>query len=180
MDGDARVQVEAPVRGALVGIMGRGIALVVFLAILALFPAAGRLAPEAGTGLAVVVIAVLVGYGLEVRVRQAIHGRPSENARCAAWDRAREIDSDDATLSLLVAGWVPAALLLAMGLALWPHLTDPNPAISAAWVVVGIPPAACAWVFATTSWLDACRDDLARAEAESDTRLRRYWAGIRH
>jgi hypothetical protein len=27
-------------------------------------------------------------------------------------------------------------------------------------------------------WLDACRDDLARAEQESDTRLRSYWANV--
>jgi hypothetical protein len=180
MTGDARDQVEEPVRGALVGVMGRGIALVAFMSILALFPVVGRLQPEVSAGLAVIAIAILVGYGIEVRILQAVHGRPSEEARHTAWDRAKEIDSDDATLSLLVAGWVPAALLLALGLLLWPHLTDPNPAISAAWVVLGIPPTACAWIFATTSWLDACRDDLARAEAESDTRLRRYWANVRH
>ncbi len=178
MDGDARTKVEEPVRGALVGVMGRGIALVAFMSILALFPIAGRLSPEAASGIAVVAIAILVGYGIEVRILQAVHGRPPEELRQAAWDRAKEIDSDDATLSLLVAGWVPAALLLALGLLLWPHLTDPNPAISAAWVVLAVPPAACAWIVATTSWLDACRDDLARAEAEADTRLRAYWANV--
>ena len=110
-------------------------------------------------------------------------GRASTGARrrrpaSRAWDRAREIDGEDASLGLLVAGWVPAGLILALGLLLWPHLTDPNPALAAAWVVLGLPPFAVAWLFATTTWLDACRDDLARAEHESDTRLRRYWANV--
>jgi hypothetical protein len=122
----------------------------------------------------------LVAYALYVRAMAWHAGRPPQAARERAWERAQEIDGEDAALSLLVAGWVPAGLLLAIGLLLWPHLTDPNPAVSAAWVVLGLPPFALAWLFATTTWLDACRDDLARAEQESDIRFRRYWANPGH
>jgi hypothetical protein len=108
------------------------------------------------------VFAVRIGYGAWVLVSQRLHGHASEEAREVAWDRAREIDSDDAALGLL----------------LWPHFTDPNPALAAARVVLGLPPCAAAWLLVTTTWLDACRDDLARAEQESDTRLRSYWANV--
>jgi hypothetical protein len=67
---------------------------------------------------------------------------------------------------------VPVGLLLNLGLLLSPHFTDPNLAIAAAWVVLGLPPFVAAWPVVTATWLDACRDDLARAEQESDTRLR--------
>ncbi len=178
MDADPRSQVEAPVRGALVGVMGRGLALVATVSLLAMWPIAAQ--PEAAVrdAIAGVVFAVLVGYGAWILIAQRLHGHAPEEAREVAWDRAREIDGDDAALGLLVAGWVPVGLLLALGLLLWPHFTDPNPALAAAWVVLGLPPFVAAWLFVTTMWLDACRDDLARAEQESDIRLRSYWANV--
>ena len=180
MNTDPRSQVEAPVRGALAAVMGRGLALVGFLALLALWPIVAHPEVAVRDGIAWVAVGLLVGYGVWVRVSARIAGRPSPQARALAWDRAKEIDPDDATLGLLVAAWVPAGLLLTIGLLVWPHLTDPNPALAAAWVVLGLPPFALAWLFATTTWLDACRDDLARAERESDTRLRSYWANPGH
>ncbi len=177
---DPRTQVEAPVRVALTGLMGRGLALVGAVALLALWPMAAK--PEAAIcdAIACLAVAVLVGYAAVIRVSQRIGSRPAPEARERAWERAREIDNDDASLGLLVAGWVPVGLLLAMGLLIWPHLTDRNPALAAAWVVFGLPPVLLAWMLATTTWLDACRDDLARAEEESDTRLRHYWANVGH
>ena len=178
MDADPRSQVEAPVRGALVGVMGRGMALVAVVSLLALWPIVARPEVAVRDAIAGIVFAVLIGYGDWVLIAKRINGHASEEARELVWDRAREIDSDDAALGLLVAGWVPAALLLALGLLLWPHVTDPNPALAAAWVVLGLPPFVAAWLFVTTTWHDACRDDLARAEQESDTRLRSYWANV--
>ena len=180
MSNDPRAVVEEPVRGALVGVMARGIALVGVMALLALVPIAARPETQVRDGIAGVALGLLVAYGLYVRASGWHAGRPPLEARERAWARAQEIDGEDAALSLLVAGWVPAGLLLAVGLLLWPHLTDPNPALAAAWVVLGLPPFALAWLFATTTWLDACRDDLARAEQESDTRFRRYWANPGH
>jgi hypothetical protein len=178
MDADPRSQVEAPVRGALVAVMGRGIALVGAMALLALWPVLARPEVAVRDGIAEIAVALLLAYAIGVRVARRIGGRPPEEARERAWDRAKQIDSDDAALGLLVAGWVPVALLLAIGLLLWPHLTDPNPALAAAWVVFGLPPFTVAWLLATGTWLEACRDDLARAEAESDSRLRSYWANV--
>jgi hypothetical protein len=178
MDADPRSQVEAPVRGALVGVMGRGMALVALVSLLALWPIVAHPEVAIRDAIAGIVFAVLIGYGSLVLILQRRHGQTSEEAREVAWDRAREIDSDDASLGLLVAGWVPVGLLLALGLLLWPHFTDPNPAIAAAWVVLGLPPFVAAWLVVTAAWLDACRDDLARAEQESDTRLRSYWANL--
>ncbi len=178
MDADPRSQVEAPVRGALAGVMGRGLALVGVMALLALWPVVARPDTQARDAIAGIAVGVLAAYGIAVRAMARINGRPPEDARALAWARAQEIDSEDASLSLLVAGWVPAGLVLAIGLLLWPHLTDTNPALAAAWVVLGVPPFALAWLFVTTAWLDACRDDLARAEEESDTRSRRYWANV--
>lgn len=178
MDADPRTQVEAPVRGALVGVMGRGMALVAMVSLLALWPIVAHPEVAVRDAIAGIVFAVLIGYATCVRVSQHLGSHASEEARELAWDRAREIDRDDAALGLVVAGWVPVGLLLALGLLLWPHFTDPNPALAAAWVVLGLPPFTAAWLFVTTTWLDACRDDLARAEQESDTRLRSYWANV--
>lgn len=178
MDPDPRSSVEAPVRGALTAVMGRGIAFVAVMALLALWPVLARPETAIRDGIAEVAVAVLVAYAIGVRVARRLGGRPCEDARERAWDRAKEVDSDDAALGLLVAGWVPVALLLAIGLLLWPHVTDPNPALAAAWVVIGLPAFAVAWMLATATWLEACRDDLARAEEESDTRLRHYWANV--
>lgn len=79
-------------------------------------------------------------------------------------------------MSLLVAGWVPVALLLALILIAWPPLMDPDGAVALVWMVLGLPPMVVAWILATSAWLDACRDDLARAEHEADLRFRTYWA----
>ena len=180
MDRDPRTQVEAPVRGALVGVMGRGLALVGAMALLALWPLAAHPDEPVRQAIAGLAFGFLVAYGIWVRVSQRIGTRPSPEERATAWARAKEIDGDDAALSLLVAGWVPVGLVLTLGLLLWPNVTDADPARASAWVVLGVPPFAMAWLFAATAWLDACRDDLARAEREADTRLRHYWANLGH
>lgn len=180
MDADPRSQVEAPVRGALVGVMGRGLALVGAMALLALWPMVAHPDEPVRQAIAGLAFGILAGYGIWVRIGQHLGNRPSAAERARAWERAKEIDGDDAALSLLVAGWVPVALVLALGLLLWPNITDADPARASAWVVLGLPPFAMAWLFASTAWLDACRDDLARAEREADTRLRRYWANLGH
>jgi hypothetical protein len=104
----------------------------------------------------------------------------STEDRALAWDRAKEIDSEDATMGLLVAGWVPVGLALVLVLLFWPNLTDDDPVRAAIWVVMAVPPAVVGWILATLAWLDACRDDLARAEAEAQVRLRTYWSNVGH
>jgi hypothetical protein len=41
-----------------------------------------------------------------------------------------------------------------------------------------VPQIVAAWLFATTAWLDSCRDELARAIGESERRFRSYWANV--
>ncbi len=180
MDSDPRSVVEAPVRAALAGVMGRGLELVTAMVLLALCPLVAKPGVDACNAIACLSFGLLIGYGTWVRVSQRLHGRPSDEDRERAWERAKEIDREDATLSLIIAGWVPVGLLLALVLLLWPRITDADPAAAATWVVMALPPFALAWLFTTESWLEACRDDLARAEHEADINLRRYWANVGH
>ena len=92
MDADPRSQVEAPVRGALVGVMGRGMALVAVVSLLALWPIVARPEVAVRDAIAGIVFAVLIGYAAWVLIAQRINGHASEEARELAWDRAREID----------------------------------------------------------------------------------------
>jgi hypothetical protein len=178
MDADPRSLVEAPVRRALTGVIARGLALVAAVAALAVWPVIASPEVVVRDGIAVVVVAVLIVYVLLVHASRVGRARPPEEAVELAWDRAKEIDRDEAALGLMVAGWVPVGLLLALGVLLWPHLTDSNPALAAAWSVLGLPPIAIAWMVATSTWLAACREDLARAEHEADVRFRTYWANV--
>ena len=178
MEADPRAQVEAPIRGALTGVMANGIGLVVAVAAIAFVPHALHADLSIRYGAVAAAVVALVGYSVAVRVLALLHGRPSPALRDLAWSRASELDAEDAMLSLLVAGWVPVALALALALLLWPHLTSPDPGVSAAVVVFGVPPVVLAWVLAADAWGDACRDSLARAELESQLRFRSYWATL--
>ncbi len=143
---------------------------------LAALPVSRPLDVGSRDALAIAAPLILLGYVLVVNGARLLRGRVPVTAREAAWAKAREVDEADAWLGRMVAGWVPVGLALALGVLLWPHLTDPNPALACAWAVLGLPPIAIAWLVASSSWLDACRDDLARAEEESEARFRRYWA----
>jgi hypothetical protein len=178
MDIDPRTMVEAPVRRALTAMIGRGLVLILVMVVLAAVPVLAH--PDVGVrdGIAMLAVAVLVAYIVLVRASRFGRSHPSDDELEGAWTRAKEIDRDEAALGLLVAGWVPVGVILALGVLLWPHITDPNPALAAAWCVLGLPPMAMAGMVATTTWLAACRDDLARAERESDSRFRTYWSNV--
>lgn len=127
---------------------------------------------------AFVVPSLLFGYWVIVMVERIVRGRPPEEARSTAWSRAREIDPADAGLALLVAGWVPVALLAALVVLAWPHLNDPDAATRGVWGAIGVPALVVAWLFAANAWLEGSRDELARAIGESDRRFRTYWANV--
>jgi hypothetical protein len=175
---DPRLEVEAPVRRALLALVARGVALVGVVLALVLAPGLPPLARFRSLDdvVAIVVPALLFAYGAGVLAGRRLHGRPSEGARAAAWFRAREIEPADAMLALLVAGWVPVALLAALVVLAWPHLNDPDATIRGAWGALGVPALAAAWLVAANLWLEATRDRLARAIGESERRFRSYWA----
>ena len=168
--------VEEPVRRELARLVVRGVALVVAIAMLAVLPVVMSLDVPTRDEIATAAPTVLLAYALASNALRLARGRSTADERLTAWARAREVDADDALLGRMVALWVPIGLLAALSLLVWPHITDPNPALACAWVVLGLPPIAAAWAFASTSWLDACRDGLAHAEDESTARFRRYWA----
>jgi hypothetical protein len=170
--------IEAPVRRALAWMVVRGIALVALVAALAACPLADTLDVPTRDRIAMLVPAILVACAGLMYGHRLVRGAVPEAARATAWDRAREIDADDAALGRLVSGWVPLGLLAALALLMWPHITDADPALACAWVVVGLPPMAVAWAVVSALWLDTCREDLARAEGESDARFRRYWSNV--
>lgn len=175
---DPRQLVEAPVRRELMWLVTRGVALVAVVATIALLPMAFQLDVSTRDRLAMAPPAILIAYALLIQLRRLRHGSAPADAREAAWARAAEVDPDDAILGRLVSAWVPIGLLVSLVLLLWPHLTDKNPALAAAWSVLGVPPMVFAWLFASSTWLDVCRDDLARAEDEAEARFRRYWANV--
>jgi len=175
---DPRLLVEAPVRRALLWLMVRGAVFVAVIGMLAACPLVMELDVMTCDRLAMAAPVILIGYAVVVHARRFIRGSVGAEARELAWARAREVDADDAWLGLAVTGWVPVALLVALVVLLWPHVTDPNPALAAAWCVLGVPPVVFAWLLASATWLDASREDLARAEGESDAAFRRYWANV--
>jgi hypothetical protein len=175
---DPRRLVEAPIRRALAWLVVRGLILVSAIAALAACPHTMALDVHARDHVAMAAPVVLLGYVLLVHARRLLRGPVPAEARAEAWERAKQVDPDDAMLGLLVTGWVPVALMVALAVLLWPHIADPNPGLAAAWVVLGLPPIVVAWLVASSTWLDASRDDLARAEVESDAAFRRYWANV--
>ena len=53
---------------------------------------------------------------------------------------------------------------------------EPDLEVRGAWWAFGIPVLLSGWIVATNGWLEATRDELARALGESDRRFRAYWA----
>jgi hypothetical protein len=178
MEHDPHANVVAPVQSALTGLVVRGLALVGAIGFLAVWTAAAHPEPAASDAAAFLGVALLATYTIVARGLRAVRGRPSLEERQIAWERAQELSGNDTALGLLVVAWVPAAVFLAMAVLFWPHMTDVNPQIASAWVVLAMPPAAMAWMLMVATWLDAARDDLARAEHESDVRFRTYWANL--
>jgi len=175
---DPRGAIDAPIRRELLWLVVRGLALFIAVAALAVCPVVCALEPATCDALAMAAPALLVGYSLLVHGRRLVVGPVPEDQRELAWVRAREADADDAMLGRLVWIWVPIGLVAALLLLVWPHITDANPALACAWVVIGLPPTAAAWLLASSTWLDSARDDLARAELESDHLFRSYWANL--
>lgn len=178
MDSDPSAIVAAPVRQALTRLVVRGVVLVGAIGGLAVWMTAAKPDAAGRDGATFLGIIVLALYSIVVRSLRLVHGRPPMEDRDLAWSRAQELDRDETTLALFMAGWVPTAVGVALAVLLWPHFTDANPQIASAWVVFGVLPVTLAWLAMANTWLDAARDDLARAERESDVQFRRYWANV--
>ena len=177
---DPRAVVDAPIRRALWRVVAGGVALAGTMGVLAAVPLAWDLDVDTDDAIAKIAPVLLLGYAAVVQLSRRLQGAASESALADAWDRARLVDPDDALLGRIIAAWVPIGLLMALGALIWPHLTDRNPALAAAWSVLGVPPFVVAWLVASSTWLASCREGLARAEGESDALFRTYWANVGH
>ncbi len=177
-DTDPQQMVDAPVRRALLELVVRGIALVAIVFMLVLGPSIPALAWTRDIATVLVVVVLFMVAAL-VRLERNVRGRPSDAERADAWTRARAVDEGDAALGLLIAGWVPVALATALVVLVGPHFAEPDLEVRGAWWAFGIPVLLSGWIVATSAWLDATRDELARALGESDRRFRAYWADPR-
>lgn len=173
---DPRVFVEAPIRRAL----GR-----VILAGTLLFAAAAAAGTCAGLGwldhathlaLASLVVGLLFGYVLVIQVVRRVHDRPSADARAIAWTRAREVDEGDARLARVVAAGAPAIIALTLVEVAARNVADPID--GGAFAAIGLPALALAWGLATITWVEECRDAMARAAGSADARFRAHWAAV--
>ena len=178
-DTDPQQIVDAPVRRALLELVVRGVALVAVVLMLVLGPSVPSLAWTRDLA-NVLLAALLFGVAGLVRLERHIRGRPSEPARADAWARARAVDEGDAALGLLIAGWVPVALAAGLVVLVAPHFADADLEVRGMWWAFGIPVLLGGWIVATNGWLEASRDELARALGESDRRFRAYWADPGH
>jgi hypothetical protein len=174
---DPRLAVEAPIRRALGALVARGLGLVAIVLLAVLCPVVPAL-HHFDDAIAVIVPVLLFAYAFAIFVERRMRGRPAEELRAAAWYKAREIDDADAMLALLIAGWVPVALLAALVVMAWPHLNDPSVTVRGVWGAIGVPTLAAAWLVASNTWLEDSRDVLARSIAESDKAFRNYWANL--
>jgi diamine N-acetyltransferase len=98
------------------------VALVTALVLLPSHPALGALRDPA-TALVPLVLFAVAGL---LRIERRVRGRPDDEARATAWTRARAVDEADATLALVVAGWVPVALAAALVVLVGPHFSEPD------------------------------------------------------
>jgi hypothetical protein len=178
MDADPRTQVAAPVRHALAVLIVRGVLLAGAVSSLAVLIMAAKPDATGRNWMTIAAIAMVAAYSVIVRGIRTVRGRPSAEERAVAWERAQELDRDDAALALLVAAWVPAAVFVALVVLLWPHLNDADPGTASTWAVFGVAAAGMAWMALVDTWLDAARDDLARAEHEADQPFRSYWSNL--
>jgi hypothetical protein len=170
---ERRLSVSAPLRSALDRIVTIGYALacaVVFVpAICPLSPPAHEAAHLALPALVVVHLAVRT-------LLRLLDGRPRDEDVARAWDEARAFDGQTTLVAVVVVTVGSIGLLLALLATVVPKLAEPGQL--GVYAAVYIPVLGALWVLATISFAHGARDRLASALAESDRRLREYWAAV--
>jgi len=171
---DPRTMVEAPVRRAMDRLTNVGIALFAGFVLVGLSSWAWGVDQGWRIVTHVAVTGLLAAFGIGVLAYRRRHGRPDEHARDEAWFRAADVDRGDARIAAIAVAAVPVATFAAMALLAWPHLLDP--AYRSQEYRLWVPIFATAWAISTPTWIDMCRDYLARATADSAARFRHYWS----
>ena len=174
-DTDPQRSVDAPVRRALLELVVRGIALVAVMFMLVLGPSIPSLAWTRD------IATVLVVSSCSPSPRSSASSATSAAARArppAPTPGPVPAPSTRATRpwgssSRAGSRWRSATALVVL---VGPHFAEPDLEVRGAWWAFGIPVLLSGWIVATNGWLEATRDELARALGESDRRFRAYWA----
>jgi hypothetical protein len=182
---DPRVAVQAPVRRALEGITLRGTLAFAFVAVAVACPTLPGLDPwfhelahVAVPGF--FVIAVAIGF-----VERQVRGRamvtllgsgPWERTRAEAWRRAQELAPEDTRLAMVLVAAVPVGVFGGLAALALPHLLRGDQVPE--WVGLWAPALTILAILTSITWIEQCRDRIARAVASSNAELRAYWAGV--
>jgi hypothetical protein len=114
--------------------------------------------------------AVIAARSITIVRRQ--HPKPADET----WDRARAVDAWSARLAQVLALAVPLAWLVGGVAILVRHGAELHG--HAPTLGLWLPLSAALWIFATFSWVDACRDRIAAGLEESDRKFRAYWRDV--
>jgi hypothetical protein len=171
---DPRTFIEAPVLGALNGIVIRAVIGFSLVAAGASFPLLLHLDPPIHQAFHFLVPAGWVVYAALVGALFLLRPPPPEPD---VWARAAEVDPALARFAQRVSAVMLAGWLLAFAAVLvHHHLTSPREVFVTIGIIV--PLTFAAWLLAAIAWTGSCRATLARAEHEASGRLRRYWSQL--
>jgi hypothetical protein len=108
------------------------------------------------------------------RAVQLLRRRPGP--REDAWTRAAAVSASDCRLARVLSIAVPLAWVVGGGAILVRHAPGFHDLFTGAGIALVL--ALALGVFATFAWIDACRDRIADALDESDSRFREYWRNL--
>lgn len=117
---------------------------------------------------------ILMGMVIVLRGLQLLRRR--SGPRDDAWSRARAVSAFDSQFARVLSIAVPLAWLVGGGAILVRHAPGFHDLFIGAGI--GLALALALGVFATFAWMDACRDRIADALDESDSRFRDYWRNV--
>lgn len=172
---DPRQLVQAPIVGALNGIVWRGVVGFALVAGVAALPLVVQLDDTVHFAAHVALPAGWVAYAIISTIvaylrRQRVEGDP--------WHAAAEADPSLTAFARMVTGFMIGGWLASVvGVIVHHHLSTTQDILRT--LSVDIPVLLGAWGLASWAWTRAARRALARATAESAGRFRRYWGDPR-
>ena len=172
---DPRQLVQAPIVGALNGIVWRGVVGFALVAGVAALPLVVQLDDTVHFAAHVALPAGWVAYAIISTIvaylrRQRVEGDP--------WHAAAEADPSLTAFARMVTGFMIGGWLASVvGVIVHHHLSTTQDILRT--LSVDIPVLLGAWGLASWAWTRAARRALARAIAESAGRFRRYWGDPR-
>lgn len=173
-DLDPRSFVEAPVIGALNGIVVRAVVGFSIVAAFASVPLIARLDEPVHDAFHLLLPIGAVGYSVITGALLLLRPAP---AVPDAWAGAAEVDPALARFARRVSLFMIVGWLAAVGAVLvHHHLSSPDQVLMT--VLVDVPLTLAVWLAAVFAWNSWCRATLARAQYAASRRLRLYWSDV--